>query len=351
MSVMWLDERQNGSVDWSRRSEKIPGIIGPCGRSLSLLGESSFPNDDIAFRREGSIYKDIESSFHKEGEDQTDVSLLSRLCSIRLEDEINVSVEPYGAWGEFGDVASASDLINDSFDETRTSMANWTHEIYSELVDPLYNQDFGLWGNYSDSQFHSLDAFSEAILGSHRSSFDSNDPWDGASPVSPQTVLSGSQTHDHALQEQHGKSINDLVPDYSIPMMNSPCVNLSDVWNDGIVSMNSRISRSPKAHYKSSMMPKFEPLTNVQGSIAEIAKDQYGCRYLQRILDEGKEEEREMIFNEILHHVSDLMVNPFGNYLVQKVLEVCTDGQRLKIVSVLANHPLELMEIALNMHG
>ena len=50
---------------------------------------------------------------------------------------MNVSAEPSGIWGDFGDEASASDLNNDSFDETRTSLADWTHEICSELVDPL----------------------------------------------------------------------------------------------------------------------------------------------------------------------------------------------------------------------
>ena len=98
---------------------------------------------------------------------------------------------------------------------------------------------------HSDSQFHSLDAFSEAILGSHRCSFDFSYQSTVASPISPETVLSGSPTHYHALQEQHGKSFNDLVPDHIIPRMKSPCMKLSDAWNDGIVSMHMRISRSP----------------------------------------------------------------------------------------------------------
>ncbi|CAA6658822.1 unnamed protein product [Spirodela intermedia] len=99
------------------------------------------------------------------------------------------------------------------------------------------------------------------------------------------------------------------------------------------------------------MMQKFESLADIQGSIPLVAKDQHGCRYLQRIFDEGTEEEKEMIFNEILYHVPELMVNPFGNYLMQKILGVCTEKQRLEVVFFLTKNPTDLVKIALNMHG
>jgi hypothetical protein len=42
------------------------------------------------------------------------------------------------------------------------------------------------------------------------------------------------------------------------------------------------------------------------------------------------------------------MIDPFGNYLCQKMLEKCNDEQRTMIVEIVAP---ELVQIALNMHG
>lgn len=41
-------------------------------------------------------------------------------------------------------------------------------------------------------------------------------------------------------------------------------------------------------------------------------------------------------------------VDPFGNYLCQKLMEYCTDSQRTQIVEQVAN---AIMPISLNMHG
>uniref|UniRef100_A0A1D1Z6H3 Putative pumilio 7, chloroplastic n=1 Tax=Anthurium amnicola TaxID=1678845 RepID=A0A1D1Z6H3_9ARAE len=99
------------------------------------------------------------------------------------------------------------------------------------------------------------------------------------------------------------------------------------------------------------LVPKYQSLMDIQGFMSLAAKDQHGCRFLQRKFDEGTYQEKEMIFNEIIDHVTELMVNPFGNYLMQKVLDVCTDDQRLEIIHVLTKDPTELVRISLSMHG
>ncbi|KAJ6818665.1 putative pumilio-like protein 7, chloroplastic [Iris pallida] len=82
-----------------------------------------------------------------------------------------------------------------------------------------------------------------------------------------------------------------------------------------------------------------------------LAKDQNGCRFLQRKLVEGTRKEKEAIFFGIIDHVGELMANPFANYLVQKVLEVCTEEQRLRVVLELVRNRMELVGICLNNHG
>ncbi|KAG1874193.1 ARM repeat-containing protein [Suillus tomentosus] len=89
-------------------------------------------------------------------------------------------------------------------------------------------------------------------------------------------------------------------------------------------------------------------LEDLQGEIPTLCKDQHGCRYLQKKLEEGVPEHRDMIFRETFGHFADLMTDPFGNYLCQKLLEFSTDDQRNVICESVAQ---DLVNISLNMHG
>jgi hypothetical protein len=48
-------------------------------------------------------------------------------------------------------------------------------------------------------------------------------------------------------------------------------------------------------------------LEDLQGEIPALCKDQHGCRYLQKKLEEGVAEHRDMIFHETFGHFADLM--------------------------------------------
>ncbi|XP_057861929.1 putative pumilio homolog 8, chloroplastic [Cryptomeria japonica] len=97
--------------------------------------------------------------------------------------------------------------------------------------------------------------------------------------------------------------------------------------------------------------PKYVTLDDVEGKIFIIAKDQHGCRFLQKKFDDGSPEDVHKIFQEIIGHIVELMTDPFGNYLVQKLLEVCNDEQRMQILDAVTRKSGELVSISLNMHG
>ena len=48
-------------------------------------------------------------------------------------------------------------------------------------------------------------------------------------------------------------------------------------------------------------------LEELQGEIANLCKDQHGCRFLQKKLEEGVPEHRDMIFRETFGHFAELM--------------------------------------------
>ncbi|KAL2868702.1 uncharacterized protein BJX67DRAFT_371109 [Aspergillus lucknowensis] len=90
------------------------------------------------------------------------------------------------------------------------------------------------------------------------------------------------------------------------------------------------------------------PLEHYRGEIYGLCKDQHGCRYLQRKLEERNLDHVQMIFDETLLHVVELMTDPFGNYLCQKLLEYSNDDQRTALINNAAH---QLVKIALNQHG
>ncbi|KAJ7527351.1 hypothetical protein O6H91_16G049800 [Diphasiastrum complanatum] len=123
----------------------------------------------------------------------------------------------------------------------------------------------------------------------------------------------------------------------------SPSMAQVDVEADGSMLLNP-----PTSHLQ--QQPKYSSLEEVKGRIYAIAKDQHGCRFLQRKFDEGSVEDVKTIFSEIFDNIVELMTDPFGNYLIQKFFEVCTESQRMQILSAVTE-TAELVSISLNMHG
>lgn len=104
-------------------------------------------------------------------------------------------------------------------------------------------------------------------------------------------------------------------------------------------------------------------LLDFTGDIYSLCKDQHGCRFLQRQLDLGVEVAAKrsnepgvlandvaatIIFNEIYMKIVELMTDPFGNYLIQKLFENISSDQRLILVK---NAAPEFIRIALDPHG
>ncbi|XP_059628755.1 pumilio homolog 12-like [Cornus florida] len=98
-------------------------------------------------------------------------------------------------------------------------------------------------------------------------------------------------------------------------------------------------------------LPKYNSVDELSGSIYLMAKDQHGCRFLQRKFTEGTREDVKKIFLEIIVHIVELMTDPFGNYLVQKMLEVCDEDQRMQILHAITGKAGDLVRISCDIHG
>lgn len=114
-------------------------------------------------------------------------------------------------------------------------------------------------------------------------------------------------------------------------------VNVGIAFVNGYLDANNSVNRFTGVR-----------IEDLQGELLNLCKDQHGCRYLQKKLEDGEPAHRDMIFRETYGHFPELMTDPFGNYLCQKLLEYSTDEQRTAIIESVAN---DLVGISLNMHG
>jgi hypothetical protein len=113
---------------------------------------------------------------------------------------------------------------------------------------------------------------------------------------------------------------------------------------------------SPYAHllnspFLSSKYDTYKSIDEVMGRVCILSKDQDACRFLQKVLTEGTQEDIDKIFSEIIDNVGDLMVDPTAHYLVQKILEVCTNDQRTHLIREITKTPVTLHKASCNMHG
>ncbi|XP_030524202.1 pumilio homolog 12-like isoform X2 [Rhodamnia argentea] len=96
---------------------------------------------------------------------------------------------------------------------------------------------------------------------------------------------------------------------------------------------------------------KTKTVDEVGGRIPLMARDQHGCRLLQKKITEGPQEAVDKIFYEVIDCIVELMTDPFGNYLVQKLLEVCREDQRTRMLQEITRKPGDLVRISCDMHG
>jgi hypothetical protein len=110
----------------------------------------------------------------------------------------------------------------------------------------------------------------------------------------------------------------------------------------------ARVIQTRRLQNDANKYMNYDLKTMPRQEIYSLCKDQHGCRFLQKKLEERNAENIQIIFDETAPHVVELMTDPFGNYLCQKLLEFCNDEQRNTLVR---NAAPAMVQIAFNQHG
>jgi len=70
-----------------------------------------------------------------------------------------------------------------------------------------------------------------------------------------------------------------------------------------------------------------------RGHMTSLAKHPYGCRVLQRVFEQRGTQSGPLI-DELLMHVPDLVLDQYGNYVIQHILEKGNEDERKRIIEV-----------------
>lgn len=158
-----------------------------------------------------------------------------------------------------------------------------------------------------------------------------------------------------SINQPINQSINPLSPSIgSINQSNQALINSlsnsamsSSMHPSAQQSMNPLINPSVN-HSINQSVSQIASLDDIRGKVLSLSKDQYGCRFLQRLIDENRPGLIDLIYSEVFDSLIDLMMDPFSNYLCQKLIECVTPSQRLRMVQSIKP---SIVPIALNLHG
>jgi hypothetical protein len=91
-----------------------------------------------------------------------------------------------------------------------------------------------------------------------------------------------------------------------------------------------------------------KPLSYIADNFILLGKDQGACRYIQKLLNDNPIETLKVLYDPLCKNIMQLINDPFGNYLIQKIITFLNGDQLLEILKIISPF---FFEICCNTHG
>ena len=91
-----------------------------------------------------------------------------------------------------------------------------------------------------------------------------------------------------------------------------------------------------------------KPLSYIADNFILLGKDQGACRHIQKLLNDNPEETLKVLYDPLCKNILQLINDPFGNYLIQKIITFLNSEQLLEILKIISPF---FFEICCNTHG
>lgn len=207
---------------------------------------------------------------------------------------------------------------------------------------------FVIPGGSNVSSLNGIDhAQSLPMVGSHGIS-PSLSEYDNA--VVPNNIVrDGRNRYGLPVESNHASIQYDSDPSYGMVGMRGGLSAMDDYKDASLtqdLSMNPYTSDPSIASLYAA--PQRPPLEALLGQVRRLSRDQVGCRLVQQALDEEGPMAATLILNEGLPFWGEAMIDPFGNYLFQKIIEKISAEERVMLIKCVSSR---LVNASLNLHG
>ena len=91
-----------------------------------------------------------------------------------------------------------------------------------------------------------------------------------------------------------------------------------------------------------------KPLSYIADNFILLGKDQGACRHIQKLLNDNPIETLKVLYDPLCKNILQLINDPFGNYLIQKIIMFLNSDQLLEILKIISPF---FFEICCNTHG
>ena len=214
----------------------------------------------------------------------------------------------------------------------RTSQQSPAQQIKRQNMNMVGNNNINI--NTSGAETMYMDRFNSEV------SYDSK----GA------VVMNGNGYNNNnaggTFVSHNGEMVYNMGPDFGATLNRTilPTITTKASHNTPATTNNSSTDFITSLYTS----PQRPPLRDLLGHVRRLSRDQVGCRLLQQSLDEEGSPAATMILKEGLTFWGEAMVDPFGNYLFQKILEKITAEERILLVQNVSHR---LVNASLNLHG
>lgn len=140
--------------------------------------------------------------------------------------------------------------------------------------------------------------------------------------------------------------------------MGSMHTGFNENFGDIALSPSYRfVDQSPRGYshgYVPGTRTNHDSYTMINDSRATMlsrAKDRVESLQLQSMIDEGSRETTDKIFGDLISHVCELMIDPFGHQVFRKLLEKCTEEQITQILGIVIQQPIQFVRICGDSNG
>ncbi|ODV85242.1 hypothetical protein CANARDRAFT_179327, partial [[Candida] arabinofermentans NRRL YB-2248] len=249
--------------------------------------------------------------------------------------------------------AGSSTTISDNYFFHNPSVASSNGQYSNEpLTPPDY---FGHSSNGGGIDSHSRKNSMSGSIWNQTPSFSLYSPWTTGSSIS---TASGTELADNSVLTVDQTPLNPTtaLDDIQQQKFRKQRFSSGNVSMSGFEKQFQQLSvggaQQASSQYiqRRSMTYPASSMTTLDDStdILALAKDQYGCRFLQKKIDEDFQTNSPLIFQAVYQHSTELMVDPFGNYLIQKIMTTATDEQ---LNLILINISPSILTVSKNQHG